>query len=124
MKATSQLGNGEEFDGESLGLFHPRDFDPTLLPLVYAGANGNISSAFCSPDSLKDVEGKVVLNHHLITPKFNLSEKKKKKKSNFNIYSIFQLLCERGGETGRIDKGKVVALACCHDSHEPKVRWL
>ncbi|KAE8055201.1 hypothetical protein FH972_012059 [Carpinus fangiana] len=32
MKATAQLGNGEEFDGKSL--FQPRDFDPKLLPLV------------------------------------------------------------------------------------------
>ncbi|XP_021803505.1 subtilisin-like protease SBT1.2, partial [Prunus avium] len=31
--ATAKLGNGEEFDGESL--FQPKDFPSTLLPLVY-----------------------------------------------------------------------------------------
>jgi len=65
IKATAQLGNGEEFDGKSL--FQPRDFNPKLLPLVYAGATGNSSSAFCDSNSLKDndVEGKVVLTHHI-----------------------------------------------------------
>jgi len=35
--------------------------------IVYAGATGNSSSAFCDPGSLKDidVEGKVVLTHHI-----------------------------------------------------------
>jgi subtilisin family serine protease len=60
IKVTTHLGNGEEFDGESL--FQPRDFNTTLLPLAYAGANGNISSAFRFAGSLKDVEGKVILN--------------------------------------------------------------
>lgn len=78
--ATAKLGNGEEYDGESL--FQPKDFNSTLLPLVYAGANGNISSTFCAPGSLKDTEvkGQVVL-------------------------------CERGGNIGRIEKGEEVALA-------------
>ncbi|KAJ9706704.1 hypothetical protein PVL29_001935 [Vitis rotundifolia] len=75
--ATATLGNGEEFDGESL--FQPSDFPSTLLPLVYAGANGNASSSFCAPESLKDVDvaGKVVV-------------------------------CDRGGGIGRIDKGQEV----------------
>ncbi|KAK8522963.1 hypothetical protein V6N12_073675 [Hibiscus sabdariffa] len=57
----------------------PNDFPSTLLPLVYSGANGNASSAFCAPGSLKDVDvkGKVVL-------------------------------CKRGGGIGRIDKGQEV----------------
>lgn len=36
IRATAKLGNGEEYDGESL--FQPKDFNSTLLPLVYAGA--------------------------------------------------------------------------------------
>ncbi|CAL9029743.1 unnamed protein product [Prunus brigantina] len=75
--ATAKLGNGEEFDGESL--FQPKDFPSTLLPLVYAGVNGNADSALCSEGSLKglSVKGKVVL-------------------------------CERGGGIGRIAKGEEV----------------
>ncbi|KOM44754.1 hypothetical protein LR48_Vigan06g006000 [Vigna angularis] len=59
--ATAKLGNGQLFIGESI--FQPHDFTPTLLPLVYAGANGNSSSTFCAPGSLEnvDVTGKVVL---------------------------------------------------------------
>ncbi|WVZ11077.1 hypothetical protein V8G54_015607 [Vigna mungo] len=59
--ASAVLGNGAEYTGESL--FQPQDFSPTLLPLVYPGANGNLSSGFCLPDSLDDVdvEGKVVV---------------------------------------------------------------
>ncbi|OWM71945.1 subtilisin-like protease SBT1.2 [Punica granatum] len=58
--ATAKLGNGMEFDGESL--FQPY-FPPKLLPLVYAGMNGKQESAFCAAGSLKDVDvkGKVVL---------------------------------------------------------------
>ncbi|KAK6251214.1 hypothetical protein SCA6_005219 [Theobroma cacao] len=39
--ATAKLGNGEEFDGESV--FQPNDFSSMLLLLVYAGMNGNQS---------------------------------------------------------------------------------
>ncbi|KAK6274844.1 hypothetical protein POUND7_004553 [Theobroma cacao] len=39
--ATAKLGNGEEFDGESV--FQPNDFSSMLLPLVYAGMNGGIA---------------------------------------------------------------------------------
>ncbi|KAF8027432.1 hypothetical protein BT93_E0360 [Corymbia citriodora subsp. variegata] len=35
IKATARLGNGQEFDGETL--YQPHDFDPTPLPLVYSG---------------------------------------------------------------------------------------
>ena len=56
--ATAILGNKEEFVGESL--YQPRNFSSKLLPLVYAGANGD---PFCGPGSLKNsnVKGKVVL---------------------------------------------------------------
>ncbi|XP_059442023.1 subtilisin-like protease 4 [Corylus avellana] len=59
--STAKLGNGEEFDSESL--FQPVDFPSTLLPLVYAGVNGKPESALCAAGSLKDIDvkGKVVL---------------------------------------------------------------
>ncbi|TKY55371.1 Subtilisin protease SBT1.7 [Spatholobus suberectus] len=59
--ATAKLGNGQEFDGESV--FQPSDFCPTLLSLAYAGKNGKQEAAFCAPGSLNDVNfrGKVVL---------------------------------------------------------------
>lgn len=77
IKAMVKLGNGKIFDGESL--FQPRDFPSEQLPLVYAGAGSNASSAFCGEGSLKDldVKGKVVV-------------------------------CDRGGGISRIDKGKEV----------------
>ncbi|MED6167672.1 Subtilisin-like protease 3 [Stylosanthes scabra] len=77
ISAVAKLGNGTEFQGESA--FQPKDFAPTLLPLVYSGASGNESSAFCAPGSLEgvDVQGKVVL-------------------------------CEIGGGIARIDKGQEV----------------
>ncbi|PON64073.1 Subtilase [Trema orientale] len=81
IKANPKLGTGEELEGESL--FQPKDFDQTtLLPLVYAGANGNESSAFCAPGSLQSdaVAGKVVV-------------------------------CDRGGDIARIDKGVEVKRA-------------
>ncbi|XP_057419261.1 subtilisin-like protease 4 [Lotus japonicus] len=59
--ATAKLGNGQEFDGESV--FQPSSFTPTLLPLAYAGKNGKEESAFCANGSLDDsaFRGKVVL---------------------------------------------------------------
>ncbi|KAH1106304.1 hypothetical protein J1N35_010072 [Gossypium stocksii] len=59
--ATAKLGNGEEFDGESV--FQPNDFPSKLLQLVYAGMNGKQESALCGEGTLKgiDVKGKVVL---------------------------------------------------------------
>ncbi|WJX54961.1 hypothetical protein P8452_40786 [Trifolium repens] len=63
--ALAKLGNGDEFEGETL--FQPKDFSQQLLPLVYAGSNGisdqNQNQSFCLPGSLKniDVRGKVVL---------------------------------------------------------------
>ncbi|KAJ1416064.1 Peptidase S8/S53 domain [Sesbania bispinosa] len=64
--ASAKLGNGAEFEGETL--FQPKDFSPQLLPLVYPGGNANVnqsSAAFCAPGSLNNldviVKGKVVL---------------------------------------------------------------
>ncbi|RZC31138.1 subtilisin-like protease SBT1.4 [Glycine soja] len=59
--ASAVLGNGAEYEGESL--FQPQDYSPSLLPLVYPGANGNNNSEFCLPGSLNnvDVKGKVVV---------------------------------------------------------------
>ncbi|KAF8031916.1 hypothetical protein BT93_D0971 [Corymbia citriodora subsp. variegata] len=62
IKAMARLGNGKEFDGETL--YQPHDFRPVPLPLVYPGLNGDNSSALCLPDSLKDrsdLQGKVVV---------------------------------------------------------------
>ncbi|KAH7512670.1 hypothetical protein FEM48_Zijuj12G0115500 [Ziziphus jujuba var. spinosa] len=61
IKATARLRNGAEFGGESV--YQPKDFLPVLLPLTYAGSNGNRSSAFCKDGSLRnmDVKGKIVL---------------------------------------------------------------
>ncbi|XP_025012041.2 subtilisin-like protease 3 [Ricinus communis] len=61
IRATVLLGNNTELNGESL--FQPNDSPSTLLPLVYAGASGTGSSAYCEPGSLSnfDVKGKIVL---------------------------------------------------------------
>ncbi|KAJ9147818.1 hypothetical protein P3X46_029936 [Hevea brasiliensis] len=61
IRATVLLGNNTELNGESL--YQPEDFPSTLLPLVYTGANGNPSSAYCGTGSLAnvDVKGKIVL---------------------------------------------------------------
>ncbi|CAN1186317.1 Subtilisin-like protease 3 [Linum perenne] len=61
VRATVKLGNNEELYGESL--FQPKSFHSKLLPLTYAGSNGNPVSASCYPGSLSsaDVKGKVVL---------------------------------------------------------------
>lgn len=54
--STAKLGNGEEFDGESV--FQPVDFPSTPLPLVYAGMNGKPESTSCATGSLKDIDVK------------------------------------------------------------------
>ncbi|OIT06149.1 subtilisin-like protease sbt1.4 [Nicotiana attenuata] len=60
MKATVALGNGVEFDGEST--YQPNDFPPTLVPIVYPTLNISYFGAFaCSPESLTNVEGNLVL---------------------------------------------------------------
>ncbi|KAK9927386.1 hypothetical protein M0R45_024570 [Rubus argutus] len=56
IKATAKIGTGQEYDGESL--YQPKDFSSKLLPLVYAGAYSNDSSALCDVGTLSGVEGK------------------------------------------------------------------
>ncbi|KAM1034576.1 hypothetical protein ACFX2A_038838 [Malus domestica] len=58
-RATALLGNHGEFDDVSLN--QPKDFNSTLLPLVYPGVNGDQSLSLCAPGSLGNVEGKIVL---------------------------------------------------------------
>ncbi|KAJ1419164.1 Peptidase S8/S53 domain [Sesbania bispinosa] len=59
--AAAKLGNGQEFDGESV--FQPSNFSTTLLSLAYAGKDGKQESALCANGSLNDIDfrGKVVL---------------------------------------------------------------
>ncbi|KAK4795951.1 hypothetical protein SAY86_028277 [Trapa natans] len=59
IRATVRLGNGAEYDGESLNQF----FHIQPRPLAYAGAGRDSYSAFCGPGSLSNVnvKGKVVL---------------------------------------------------------------
>ncbi|KAI5661699.1 hypothetical protein M9H77_21022 [Catharanthus roseus] len=78
IRATAVIGNGAQFDGESL--FQPNDFSTTPLPLVYSGAFGNHEDAkLCAPGSLNNtnITGKIVM-------------------------------CERGGNIARISKGQTV----------------
>ncbi|KAK4488217.1 hypothetical protein RD792_003962 [Penstemon davidsonii] len=77
IRAIAKLGDGQEFDGESV--FQPKNFPPTLLPLVYPGSNGKQELSFCANGSLTDlnVKGKIVV-------------------------------CDRGGGIARIAKGQEV----------------
>ncbi|CDP09941.1 unnamed protein product [Coffea canephora] len=61
VRATAVLGNNQEFDGQSF--FQPKDFQTTLLPLVYPGMNGDQFAATCEKGSLDniDVKAKIVL---------------------------------------------------------------
>lgn len=61
IRVTLELGNGLEFNGQSL--FMPKNYTPTFFPLVDAGASGNPNASFCGNGSLDgmDVAGKVVL---------------------------------------------------------------
>ncbi|XP_059290219.1 subtilisin-like protease [Lycium ferocissimum] len=58
--ATAVLGNGEAYDGVSL--FQPKDFPPTLFPVVYP-IMYNQETALCEPKSLEvtGVKGKIVV---------------------------------------------------------------
>jgi len=75
IRADVLLGNSNHFFGESLF----QSNSPPYMSLVYAGAHGSQSAAFCAPESLTDIDvkGKIVL-------------------------------CERGGGIARIDKGQAV----------------
>ncbi|CAM8876887.1 unnamed protein product [Rhodiola kirilowii] len=60
IQSTVKLGNGVEYDGESL--FQPKTFQPTQIPLVFPGESSS-AAALCVPGSLdgSEVAGKVVL---------------------------------------------------------------
>ncbi|XP_057811874.1 subtilisin-like protease [Salvia miltiorrhiza] len=61
IRAVAALGNGDEFDGESL--FQPNDFSSVFLPLVDPSAiRNNQTAAYCKPSALADIDikGKVV----------------------------------------------------------------
>ncbi|KAK4422725.1 Subtilisin-like protease SBT1.7 [Sesamum alatum] len=78
IRATAVLGNNEELDGEST--FQPADFPSTLLPLVYPGTNSsNANAQFCLPALLRNIDVQGKI-----------------------------VLCEVGGGTGRIAKGRAV----------------
>ncbi|KAI3924949.1 hypothetical protein MKW98_002858 [Papaver atlanticum] len=61
IKATAKLGNGIEYNGESL--FQPSGFSSALFPLIYAGADGEPNSKFCGEGAFNktNVKGKIVL---------------------------------------------------------------
>ncbi|KAL3818137.1 hypothetical protein ACJIZ3_004042 [Penstemon smallii] len=50
VRAIALLGNGDEFDGESL--YQPKDLKPILGPLIDPSANVNQIIAYCGPRSL------------------------------------------------------------------------
>ncbi|KAK3010519.1 hypothetical protein RJ639_011332 [Escallonia herrerae] len=54
IKATALLGNKDELDGESV--FQPKEFPPTLLPLVYPGINGDRNTSWCLEGTLMSRE--------------------------------------------------------------------
>ncbi|THU73499.1 hypothetical protein C4D60_Mb04t23520 [Musa balbisiana] len=62
IRATVKLGDGQEFDGESL-YQQPPDFGSKNLPLVWAGDGSKMNASKCRNGSLDglDVRGKVVL---------------------------------------------------------------
>ncbi|XP_040379246.1 subtilisin-like protease [Oryza brachyantha] len=61
IRTTVRLGNGLQFDGESL--YQPSGSPNTFYPLVYAGASGKPLAQFCGNGSLDglDVRGKIVV---------------------------------------------------------------
>nr|XP_010918673.1 subtilisin-like protease SBT1.5 [Elaeis guineensis] len=61
IRVTVKLGNGLEFNGESV--YQPQMYTPTFYPLVYAGAGPKPDAIFCGNGSLDglDVKGKMVL---------------------------------------------------------------
>ncbi|XP_020596596.1 subtilisin-like protease SBT1.5 [Phalaenopsis equestris] len=60
IQANVKLGNGEEFEGESL--FQTNSIAGELLPLVYPGGSGNLDEKFCANNSFNiDVKGKIVI---------------------------------------------------------------
>ncbi|KAI7987964.1 Subtilisin-like protease SBT1.2 [Camellia lanceoleosa] len=74
----AQVVLGNHYQFNGESLFQPSDFPSTQLPLVYAGMNSP-DSAFCAPGSLDDTDVKGKV-----------------------------VLCQRGGNIARIDKGQTV----------------
>ncbi|KAM7531209.1 hypothetical protein LguiB_034619 [Lonicera macranthoides] len=64
---------------EGESLFQPQDFEKSMLPLVYPGINGNQDAVWCNKGSLDGIDVKGKV-----------------------------VLCERGSEITRIDKGQKV----------------
>ncbi|KAJ0968814.1 hypothetical protein J5N97_021691 [Dioscorea zingiberensis] len=61
IKAVVKLGDGQEFEGQSV--FQPHDFQPTLLPLAYPTSSSKSFEGNCIDQFVKDIKGKVVLCH-------------------------------------------------------------
>lgn len=59
LKSTAVLGNGEQYDGESV--FQPIDFHRTQLPLVYPALlnASDFYAPFCDPSSLNNTSGSI-----------------------------------------------------------------
>ncbi|CAL5442277.1 unnamed protein product [Camellia sinensis] len=74
----AQVVLGNNYQFNGESLFQPSDFPSTQLPLVYAGMNSP-DSAFCAPGSLDDTDVKGKV-----------------------------VLCQRGGNIARIDKGQTM----------------
>lgn len=56
IRAVAALGNGDEFDGESL--FQPQDFNSVFLTLIDPSANGKnqTTAAYCEPTALGGID--------------------------------------------------------------------
>ncbi|KAL0312699.1 UNVERIFIED_CONTAM: Subtilisin-like protease SBT1.2 [Sesamum radiatum] len=81
LRATAVLGNNQQYHGESA--FQPKDFSPTMLPLVYAGMlnTSDPFAPYCGPSlNESDIRGKIVV-------------------------------CELGGGMTRVGKGEAVKSA-------------
>ncbi|KVH91922.1 subtilisin-like protease SBT1.7 [Cynara cardunculus var. scolymus] len=78
-KISSTVSLGNKALLDGESLFQPKDFSKTLLPLVYPGANGVGNTAWCAEGSLDDVDVKGKV-----------------------------VVCDRGGDVGRIEKGQTV----------------
>jgi subtilisin family serine protease len=57
--STVKLGNGHQFNGESL--FQPKDWAEKEYPIVYLGKNGSDPAALCLNLDKKQVSGKIVV---------------------------------------------------------------
>ncbi|KAK6137594.1 hypothetical protein DH2020_028674 [Rehmannia glutinosa] len=53
LRAIALLGNGDEFEGESI--FQPKDFEPGMLPLIDTSKNGNQTAGYCGSGALNGI---------------------------------------------------------------------